>query len=235
MTHSIACAQRIASLGEIERALDSGYAESWLADGERETAAGIRSAHRRLQWLGGRWLAKSLLVDVVGAELRATRSIAPGCFYIESSNASGKGTRPRIHYRGRLQRWSLSISHFGDSVYVALAMGKGITVGVDIVDARQPGRGFLETWFTPRERMWLAREPERAASAWAVKEAAYKALNRGDAFVPRQFEVDADAAGGYSCRWRGVELASSTEVHVRQAGDVITALVVARQNEESYP
>lgn len=96
----------------------------------------------------------------------------------------------------------LSIAHSGRAILVALAGSDDLDVGVDLVGPVQCGRGFAATWFTPRERRWLT-EPQLWPVAWAIKEAAYKAANRGEPFRPQAFEVVPSAAGGFACLLRG--------------------------------
>ena len=61
-------------------------------------------------------------------------------------------------------------------------------MGVDLVEPVRLGRGFVAQWFTPAERRWLHSD-DFAAVAWAVKEAVYKATNRGEPFRPQSVEV----------------------------------------------
>ena len=87
---------------------------------------------------------------------------------------------------------------------MALGCGAGVWVGVDLVRPAPCGRGFTEFWFTPAERRWLrCAPPGAAATAWAVKEAVYKAANCGEQFQPRRLEVFPGPAGGYVCRAPG--------------------------------
>jgi phosphopantetheinyl transferase len=117
---------------------------------------------------------------------------------IEIDAGKGRG-RPRIRIGGRLVPWSLSIAHTGRGVLVAIADQGSISVGVDLVEPARLGRGFMAQWFTAAERRWL-QPGDRAATAWGVKEAVYKAANRGEAFRPQSMEVFPSADGSFVCR-----------------------------------
>ncbi|MBU4580919.1 MAG: 4'-phosphopantetheinyl transferase superfamily protein [Proteobacteria bacterium] len=95
-------------------------------------------------------------------------------------------------------------------------------VGNDVVDLKDPENieksrndRFLGRVFTAGEREWIASAPSPDTllwSLWAAKEAAYKAVSRGDPAVcsiPRQYQVVLDAE-------------DTTRKPVRRTGKVIT-------------
>ncbi len=161
-------------------------AEAWLTPRERQVYGGLRRPERRCEWLAARILAKRL----VGERFRRRLApIPPARIEIDSGDGRTRRQRPQILVDGRPLDWRLSIAHSGRSLLVALIDSGRPGVGVDLLAPVDCGRGFAEMWFTPVERRWLAVEPQLWPVAWAIKEAAYKATNRGEAFRPRAFEV----------------------------------------------
>ncbi len=89
-------------------------------------------------------------------------------------------------------KWSLSIAHTRRGALAALGCLPGVSLGIDLVEPRQYGSGFADVWFTPAERRWLPAAGSRGqAILWAIKEAAYKAVNAGESFDPRLIEIAA--------------------------------------------
>jgi len=175
-------------------------AEAWLAPRERQVYGGLRRPERRCEWLAARILAKRL----VGERFQPTPApIPPARIEIDSGDGRTRRQRPQILVDGRPLDWRLSIAHSGRSLLVALVDSGRPGVGVDLLGPVDCGRGFAELWFTPLERRWLAVEPRLWPVAWAIKEAAYKATNRGEAFRPRAFEVLPAPGGGFACALRG--------------------------------
>jgi phosphopantetheinyl transferase len=174
-------------------------AEAWLAPRERQRYAGLGDRRRRCEWLAGRIMAKRLVSERLGF---AFASISPARIEIDSGDGRSRRLRPRVLVDDQPFGWRLSIAHSGRSLLVALASSGQLGVGVDLVEPVDCGRGFAEFWFTPRERCWLT-DPRLWPVAWAIKEAAYKATNCGEAFRPRTFEVLPAPSGGFACLLRG--------------------------------
>ena len=73
-----------------------------------------------------------------------------------------------------------------------------LQTGVDLVDVEQlarmielTGKDFLESSWTPAERLYCAGRPERFATRWAAKEATMKALGQGVGQIsPLEIEVE---------------------------------------------
>ena len=173
--------------------------EAWLAPRERQVYAGLRDHRRRAEWLAGRIVAKRL----VSERLRfACGTLSAPRIEIDSGDGRRQRVRPRVLVDGRPLPGQLSIAHSGHALLVALAGDDQVSVGVDLLAPVNCGRGFTELWFTPRERRWLA-DGQLWPVAWAIKEAAYKATNRGEPFRPRAFEVLPHAGGGFTCMLRG--------------------------------
>jgi phosphopantetheinyl transferase len=173
-------------------------AEAWLVPRERLVYASLRDPGRRAEWLAGRILTKRLV-----SERFQPVAVPPARIEIDSGDGRTRRLRPRILMDGRPLDWRLSIAHSGRSLLVAVANSDRWGVGVDLVEPIQCGRGFTELWFTPSERRWLAPQGRLWTTAWAIKEAAYKAANRGEAFRPRAFEVLPAPGGGFVCAIHG--------------------------------
>jgi phosphopantetheinyl transferase (holo-ACP synthase) len=115
--------------------------------------------------------------------------------------------------------WNLSISHSGSVVYAAIIPQLGLQIGVDVVDRQPLGHGFLPSWFTTRECEVIGEEDETALQcrAWAIKEAAYKAANRGEGFSPRTLKIESKFQnGGFRCSYRPVN-STSRDIRWTQA------------------
>jgi len=165
--------------------------DQWLSPGESRMHARLGDSSRRQGWLAGRVLAKRMLLDHLAAGRKEGTELQPRRVEIDSGDVRRRGRRPAVRLDGRSLPVSLSISHTDGAVLVALACEAGVSVGADLVDRAELGAGFARMWFTPAERRWLESEgdPELAATIWAIKEAVYKAVNRGEAFRPRSVEV----------------------------------------------
>jgi phosphopantetheinyl transferase len=187
----------------------------WLAPAERETWLGLRSPQRREAWLSGRILAKQMV-------LRHLLAAHPAEIEIHSLDSQEQGIRPRVTVCGRLQPWALSIAHSARSVFVALSATPGLAVGVDVTAGPEGDAGFWETWFSPAERRWS--ETPGIATLWAIKEAVYKAVNRGERFAPRRIEI-IGMDNHFAFRWDGAEPELGCSILVGSHGGEITALV----------
>jgi len=203
-------------------------AERWLGRRERDEYAGLRDLGRRERWLLGRLVGKRLLLDHFGHLVSEPRMIQ-----IHSRDARGRAGRPQVSFDDQWQPWSFSISHTNRSLLVAVSTTRGLSLGVDLVMSESFSTGFLNTWFAPEERAWLAKAPgHEAATIWAVKEAAYKATNRGESFVPRRTIVRRMASGGYACTYHGRDLAGRSYIHVGAVEGHVTAMVMLATEKE---
>jgi 4'-phosphopantetheinyl transferase len=197
-------------------------AEAWLAPRERPVYAGLSDRRRRAEWLAGRIVAKRLLSERFAGEM-----LSPARIEIDSGDGRRQRARPRVLLDGRPLPGRLSIAHSGHTLLVALVDGDRLSVGVDLLSPVDCGRGFAELWFTPRERRWLAEDRRLWPVAWAIKEAAYKASNQGEAFRPRAFEVLPHPAGGFSCLLRDCRPVTLHRLSVwRTAGDETAILAL---------
>ncbi len=209
----------------------SAAPETWLSTAEREEYARWRDAGRRREWLGGRWLVKGMIQSAL-AESSPERAPA-GCDEIEvlSRDAAGRGRPPRALVAGRLLPWHVSLAHHGGVVCAVVSTAPGLRVGIDVVSTEALNRRacVCGPWFTVRERRWLQHSPDRqlAGTLWAVKEAVFKATNRGDPFLPERIEVGRRAVDRYT--WTRDDLpqgADDSLIVSRRAGFIVAVALV---------
>ena len=203
--------------------------DTWLSDSECELAARFGHNSRRTQWLAARFVAKQLIVEHLRKTCSSPIKIDLRSVYIQSTDAAGRSIRPRVYVAGRLQDWSLSISHSESIVYVALSTQKSLSVGVDVIDMQSPNRARLSAWMSGRERQTFSAKGDRwcAARAWAVKEAVYKATNHGESFVPGELEVFRDRRGRLGCRLPDGQVPSTLQINSRESGGHFYVLAAA--------
>jgi phosphopantetheinyl transferase len=137
-------------------------AEAALDDVERETLARYSFEKRRRDWILGRFAAKLAVAEVT--------DLAPAAVGIRSEE---NGHPVAV---GAPVGWDLSLTH-GHSFAGALCAPGAVGVDLELLRSVPPNgwRFFL----TPSEREWLAGEPlgpHGEIIAWALKEAAYKAV-----------------------------------------------------------
>ncbi|HEY1784089.1 MAG TPA: 4'-phosphopantetheinyl transferase superfamily protein [Pirellulales bacterium] len=182
-----------------------GPLTTWLVAAERAELALLSDERRRSQWLGGRWVAKQLLVQAGTARCASDVEIC-------SRDEWRRGSRPRIRIGGQPLVGSLSIAHTAKGALAALTSNEHLVMGVDLVDladvagllATSGGRGFAELWFTPLERSWIAGDRlRRTATLWGIKEAVYKACQLGEGWTPRDVVMWPREGGGYRCFYHG--------------------------------
>lgn len=195
--------------------------ESWLTPSECAELAMLKDAVRRRAWLWGRFLSKGLIVETSADDTLSLHHIE-----ICSRDDSGRIVRPRLRIHGNDEEgWCLSLSHTAEAVLVAIGRSAEITVGVDLAVAESLPAGFLSIWFTEREQDWLSDvAPEQTAVCWAIKEAVYKACNRGERFAPRRIEIFPAPADSYTCRYDGWELSQECIIETWQQDGHVAAL-----------
>jgi phosphopantetheinyl transferase (holo-ACP synthase) len=105
-------------------------------------------------------------------------------------------------------------------------------VGIDVVRDGETFKRPCDTWFTPAEREWIRHTSESgiAAVLWSAKEAAYKATNLGEAFIPGQYEILQDDTGSYSWIRSKVPLQNSGGVIVRRREGLTVTLATFSLN-----
>jgi phosphopantetheinyl transferase len=142
-------------------------AEAVLRPDERTTLAGFTFLKRRQDWLLGRLAGKLAVARGLGIsqlERIGIRSEENGHPVAELDGAPIDGG------------WDLSLTHGHGRAAALLAPGQ---VGLDLERLREVPVGGWRFFLTPAEREWLAEGPlgpHGEIVAWALKEAAYKAL-----------------------------------------------------------
>ena len=154
--------------------------DEWLHPLERRVQAQLRRAPRRRTWRLGRWAAKQVILRT----LERASSQAHRFAIIAAEDGA-----PEIHEDDRRLPWSLSLSH---REHEALACLAPAPVGCDLerIEPRSPG--FVETFFTDKEKAHLrdASDLDRAlALAWCAKEAVLKLRRTGLRRDTRSVEV----------------------------------------------
>ena len=170
----------------------------WLSSEEQRHLTRLQVEKRRIDWLLGRWTAKSALrashfavgLDPDPADLTVRQAVDGA---------------PEALLRDRPLPLTLSISHRGGWGLCALAPEE-MQVGCDLelVEARSPA--FLEDYFTTQEQIALraasAVERDRVATLlWAAKESALKALRVGLRADTRRIWVEIPAGPGGGEEW----------------------------------
>jgi 4'-phosphopantetheinyl transferase EntD len=123
----------------------------------------------------------------------------------------------------------VSLAHAGGTVWAALSTSPHHRVGIDIVPRESFHDRAAGLWCTKAEQRWLrhACDQSLAARLWAVKEAVYKATNRGEPFVPARIEVGRHVSGRYTWSRDGVPPDPDDTLFVRRTAESILALAVA--------
>lgn len=143
-----------------------------LTPAEREVLDGL-PVRRRAEWAAGRGLAKELVAGVTG------------------ERAGGVEILPRADGSPRLSVPGLRISLSHTAAHVAAATAPG-PVGVDVCETFSAPAVLraADHVLHPAERRLAGTDPERLAAAWALKEAAVKAVHGGLAGeAPRRVRI----------------------------------------------
>ncbi len=174
-----------------------------LKPDEQSRAAAFRFDKDRHLFIAGRGLLRILLgraldvppsaVELTATDLgklelaeRGRESFSPTNDVAASSRLDGeKDSRPRIGF---------NVSHSGDVVLIAV--GLGVTLGVDVEQVRVVQRleQLAEHYFSPRECQQLFALPSETQTlaffhAWTRKEAILKATGKGLSFPLQDVEV----------------------------------------------
>ncbi len=181
----------------------------WLSTVELAAWSGMRSPDRKATWLAGRIVAKRLLLELLAGEPPSWADLHASSIGIDSlSTRAGHGERPEVTFAGQRIPVALSIAHTERGALAAAAMessvssGGTIALGVDLV-APTEASSSLHWTFTDAERLWLASSTNHARCAarlWGMKEAIYKASQRGEGFTPREIDVTPGQAPRYPQR-----------------------------------
>src|SRR4051812_20747104 len=167
-----------------------GVLADWLSSAELAEFARLRDANRRQQWLAGRWVGKELVGE--------TYCVAAEEVQILSRDEQQRSVRPRIYVDNQQVECSLSLSHSEVGALAVLVSSNGLSAGVDLVGAVPCNPGFQQLWYTAGERRWLQQDTrQRTALLWGLKEAVYKACNRGESWTPKAVEMLPQADGSF--------------------------------------
>jgi len=225
---------KYAPLEELQQLAQSAPLDHWLSAAECEVYDQWNDAQRRATWLGGRLLAKQLILDHLFAT--SDRSVVHHEIEINSGMPRNRRERPQVSIAGRRISRSLSITHTSRGVMVALATLPDLQVGVDLVEAKSFSVGFLRYWFTEAEQNWIRQDsqPDQVAAIWAMKEALYKACNEGEGFSPHTIQVLPSPSGSYSCSYAGQPLKASCQMRSWQIDQQTAALACVEQSNSVY-
>lgn len=200
---ALALARRPASWREAPKLLER------LSEQELERFREISNPQAASNWLLGRLLAKSLIFRTKRYETLQWKDVT-----IQSRNAANQSVRPTAWCSQQPLSLSLALSHFNCSALVAISDEERIRLGVDLVAPEAVRPSVQRTWFTECERQFARQSDDAAAQIWAAKEAAYKAMHRGEPFQPLQFEVTPTSRrrciARYDAPWRPKPLRVTT-------------------------
>jgi phosphopantetheinyl transferase len=222
MIVSAQCDLRYATLADLE-VQNAATAADWLSDEELALWRRFRAAMRKDTFLAGRILAKRLLQ----AQHCAAALSRPAQITIRSNDPGSSGVRPRIMFGGHRLAYSLSISHTGDAVLVGGTNRFGVSVGVDLVRMRSLGAAFERSWLTDAEAAFLKqnRDDMSVADIWAMKEAVYKAVHRGESFAPRSVVILLEPEGT-TVHYHGRNLRERCHVRIWRLGGQVAAVAM---------
>ncbi len=203
-------------------------AEEWFSETELAISSNFRNRIRREEWILGRLLAKQLILENVDK-----MSIYPSEIQIYSRSGLGNPMRPQIMMNGRLLDRLLSIAHSKQSVLVALSKNPKALIGADIESLQMQGPYFSAIWLTKHEQDWLQAQgkPHLVSVIWAIKEAAYKAININHRFIPRRIEAHFNKLGDCSLLFDGKKLDQGHNVYIAEINnEVITIVTIVSEN-----
>lgn len=195
-------------------------APTWLSEREQRAWQACRDLSRREEWLLGRWLAKRCLAHA--DEALCDVEILP-------QTVAGLASRPAVYRAGVRQACALSLSHGANGVALAYCE-TACRLGIDLVAHVAPSQGFVRLWFNEQEQAWLqaSEDATLAALAWGAKEAAYKALQQGERFAPRQFTIEPITTQLWRCHYHH-ECPTTIHVHLRPMSPRATLVLAVDQ------
>ena len=215
------CDLRFGSLSKLTCEGHSSPAK-WLSTCELEAWNTFRSSERKRTFLGGRVLAKQLLLDCCPDVQRTD----PQEITISCKSRVSDRDRPVVYLNDRPISYSISISHSGASVLVAGTATRNCSIGVDLVCDRPLTSSFVRSWLTPAEQNLLQENSRLGAlELWALKESIYKACHAGEGFSPRRIELSRHE-DVWSASYRDRPLHESCSLATWRIRDEIAALAL---------
>jgi 4'-phosphopantetheinyl transferase len=174
-----------------QTAQDVPAGNAWLSAREALRLDGMRFPKRRADWRLGRWTAKCAVSAYLNLP-RHPEALAAIEVWPAPSGA------PEIHIANRPAAVTISLSHSGCSGFCAVA-GPGTELGCDVETVEPRSRAFLADYFTPEEKLLVARTPAAERDRlltllWSAKESVLKALRcglRSDTLCVSTVPVDA--------------------------------------------
>jgi 4'-phosphopantetheinyl transferase len=176
----------------------------WLQPAERETLLRFRAPKRRRDFRLGRYVAKRALAMLEAGE-------AP-CDFRRFELRPAPGGAPLAFRDGAGLPVALSLSHSDGWAVAAVQRGIG-PLGCDLERIERRSPAFLEDYFTPSERAFVAEgaqgaSPLRATLLWSAKEAVMKALGEGLRLAPQAVEVLPSMGTASGAGWRRFSVAA---------------------------
>ena len=197
----------------------TGLEENILHDNETKVFSNIRAKSYREAWLAGRVLAKHLYVNrCVSSQNFKWKDIL-----IVSRNSSGRAVPPRLFVNNIDTGFMFSLSHVADGVMVVVPTSTVSGIGCDLVYRESTTPGIVKTFFHESE----INDGQGGISfdvIWAVKEAAYKSCNNGEAFQPRQWLTQRIEENRFFCRHLDSSRQLFAEAETFNIGDYIVAV-----------
>lgn len=160
---------------------------AWLTNQEQSRLQKFRFPKRALEWLSGRWAAKSLLSSIFSENKPFL--LSSFCIQNEASGA------PFVEWQGKRNLGSLSISHRGEHAVAAYCHDPDTSIGIDLEIIEDKSHGFVQDYFTTQEATWVLSLPEdqqdlAASLLWSGREALLKALQLGLRMDTRQIALE---------------------------------------------
>jgi 4'-phosphopantetheinyl transferase len=148
--------------------------EDVFSSAELETVNGFYTVKRQVEWLAGRYAAKSVVAAAVAS--RET-SLSISDLSVIEIRPQPDGS-PRV---AGLDEFAISLSHAQRYAVCAITNDGAKGLGVDVEKVRPaPSSEFMDVGFTAREIEALADQPaEGVYRSWTIKEAYLKYVRRG--------------------------------------------------------
>ena len=173
----------------LARADDVPADDDWLAGEERAVLARLTIAKRRADWRLGRWVAKTLIAEVLGTPAHRLVILA------------AEDGAPEALVDGAPSGLSLSLSH-RDGVAVAAIVALPTKVGIDLETLEPRSDAFVRDWLADDEQAALPSAGQardlQVLCCWTGKEASAKARREGLRLDVRRAVVEAGSPVGGS-------------------------------------